>query len=98
MSQQPGAGYQLLFGRFTADEAAAAPEAGRDPKPTPRPLRCAGKAATLTGTPKADRIVGTNRADVIVALGGRDRINARGGGDRICAGAGSCRPLCVPIE
>ena len=86
--QAVGAGFQLQFGRFTADEAPATESVKVTLIPTPKPKRCAGKAATLTGTPKADRLVGTNRADVIVALGGNDRINAKGGKDLICSGAG----------
>ena len=85
-AQQVNENFQLLFGRFTADEAPTPILQG--PQPAGTRLRCAGKAATLTGTPKADRLVGTNRADVIVALGGRDRINAKGGKDLICSGAG----------
>jgi uncharacterized delta-60 repeat protein len=50
--------------------------------------RCAGKLATIVGTPGADPIKGTSHADVIVTLGGHDRINGGGGDDYICAGAG----------
>jgi len=86
--QAPVVGHQLQFGRFTADEVAPSESVKVTLIPTPKPRRCAGKKATLTGTPKADRLVGTNRADVIVALGGNDRVNAKGGRDLICSGAG----------
>jgi uncharacterized delta-60 repeat protein len=51
--------------------------------------RCAGKKATIVGSPRSDRLKGTRRADVIVALGGNDRIAAGRGNDLICAGNGN---------
>ena len=51
--------------------------------------RCAGKRATIVGSPRSDRLKGTRRADVIVALGGNDRIAAGRGNDLICAGNGN---------
>lgn len=52
------------------------------------PPRCAGKAATIVGTPGRDRLRGTRRADVIVALGGNDTVTALGGADIVCGGPG----------
>jgi uncharacterized delta-60 repeat protein len=70
---------ELLVGRFTAD----------DPVPAAaQPLRCRGRAATLTGTAKADRLTGTPQRDVIVALGGNDKVATAAGDDIVCAGAG----------
>ena len=51
--------------------------------------RCAGKKATIVGSPRSDRLKGTRRADVIVALGGNDKIAAGKGNDLICAGNGN---------
>ena len=58
--------------------------------PPPAP-RCAGKPATIVGSPGADRLRGTSKADVIVALGGDDRVRALGRGDVVCGGAGRDR-------
>lgn len=49
---------------------------------------CAGRIATVIGTPGRDFLLGTKRKDVVVALGGDDRIRTFDGGDRICAGGG----------
>lgn len=70
---------KLLVGRFTADPSSSAP---------PPRLSCAGRPATIVGTPAADHLVGTRGPDVIAALGGNDRISSGGGNDLICAGAG----------
>jgi Ca2+-binding RTX toxin-like protein len=53
------------------------------------PLRCEGRAATVTGTPGPDLIEGTAGPDVIVAQGGKDTVRGLGGADLICAGDGS---------
>ena len=53
--------------------------------------RCAGRQATIVGTPGRDRIRGTGHADVIVALGGNDIVRGGGGNDRICGGKGRDR-------
>ena len=53
--------------------------------------RCAGRRATIVGTPGRDRLRGTQRADVIVALGGNDRVRAGAGRDIVCGGAGDDR-------
>jgi Tol biopolymer transport system component len=53
--------------------------------------RCAGRIATIVGTPRRDDIEGTKRKDVIVALGGDDRIRSYTKADVICAGAGRDR-------
>ena len=50
---------------------------------------CAGKPATVIGTPGNDVLYGTRKGDVIVALGGNDLIYAYGGNDLICAGPGN---------
>ena len=55
------------------------------PRATPR---CAGRRATIVGTPGRDRLRGTRRADVIVALRGNDRVAAGAGRDIVCGGAG----------
>jgi len=49
---------------------------------------CAGRKATIVGTPGADTINGTKKADVIVALTGDDAIFGLGGNDVICAFGG----------
>ena len=49
---------------------------------------CAGKQATITGTPGNDKIKGTPRRDVIAALGGNDKVSGGKGNDLICGGAG----------
>ena len=53
--------------------------------------RCAGKRATIVGTPRRNRLRGTRRSDVIVGLGGNDVIRGGGGNDTICAGSGKDR-------
>jgi len=50
--------------------------------------RCAGRVATIIGTPGRDNLRGTKSKDVIVALGGDDRIRSYTKADVICAGAG----------
>jgi Tol biopolymer transport system component len=50
--------------------------------------RCAGRIATIVGTPRRDSIRGTKRKDVIVALGGDDRIRSFSRADAICGGPG----------
>jgi len=49
---------------------------------------CAGREATIVGTPGPDRIQGTAGRDVIAGLGGVDTIEGGGGSDLICAGPG----------
>lgn len=51
-------------------------------------VRCAGRIATIVGTPGDDTLEGTRRADVIHGLGGFDSISGLGGDDVICAGHG----------
>jgi uncharacterized delta-60 repeat protein len=72
---------------------APAPTPGGGPGGSPGPItklpRCAGKRATIVGSPRSDRLKGTRRADVIVALGGNDKIAAGRGNDLICAGDGN---------
>jgi hypothetical protein len=50
--------------------------------------KCAGRAATITGTAGPDRIAGTAGRDVITGLGGADKISGLGGKDLVCGGAG----------
>ncbi|MGD9571424.1 MAG: hypothetical protein AB7V62_06055 [Thermoleophilia bacterium] len=68
------------------------PAAGAPLTPTtPRIVRCAGRRATIIGTPRRDVIHGTRRADVIATLAGNDVVHGRGGNDTICLGAGNDR-------
>ena len=55
------------------------------------PTTCAGRTATLLGTPLGETIRGTRRRDVIVALGGNDTIRGRGKRDVICGLGGRDR-------
>jgi hypothetical protein len=50
--------------------------------------KCAGRAATSTGTAGPDQIAGTLGPDVIAALGGNDSVSGLGGKDVVCGGAG----------
>jgi sugar lactone lactonase YvrE len=50
---------------------------------------CAGRPATIVGTPGRDRLRGTARRDVIAGLGGADVVHALGGNDLVCAGPGN---------
>jgi RTX calcium-binding nonapeptide repeat (4 copies)/Concanavalin A-like lectin/glucanases superfamily len=63
----------------------APPACPKAPGPAPR---CAGKQATITGTPGNDKLAGTPRRDVVVALGGNDTVSGGKGNDLICGGAG----------
>jgi Ca2+-binding RTX toxin-like protein len=49
---------------------------------------CAGRLATISGTPGNDRLRGTAKRDVIAALGGNDKVSGLAGNDLICGGAG----------
>ena len=49
---------------------------------------CAGKQATITGTPGNDKLKGTGRSDVIAALDGNDTVSGLAGNDLICGGSG----------
>jgi uncharacterized delta-60 repeat protein len=61
--------------------------------PPGRPPRCAGREATIVGTPGRDVLRGTRRADVIVALAGDDVVRAGAGDDLVCGGSGRDRLL-----
>ena len=74
-------------GPAAAPGGAGTPPAAGGQTAMPAP-RCAGKPATIVGTPRRDVLRGTRRADVIVSLGGRDRIKAGGGNDKVCSGSG----------
>jgi Tol biopolymer transport system component len=50
--------------------------------------RCAGRIATIIGTPGRDVLEGTRSKDVIIALGGDDRVKSYTRADVICGGAG----------
>ncbi len=54
----------------------------------PKRIRCAGRIATVVGTPGRDELRGSVGPDVIASLGGRDRVIGGRGNDRICAGPG----------
>lgn len=54
----------------------------------PQVVRCAGRTATIVGTPRADRLRGTAGPDVIAGLGGGDVIRGLGGDDLVCGGPG----------
>ena len=49
---------------------------------------CAGRQATIVGTPGTDRVTGTAGNDVIAGLSGNDEIDGLGGNDVICASGG----------
>ena len=51
--------------------------------------RCAGRTATIAGTPGDDVIFGVGNNDVIAGLGGNDRIRGGAAADRICGGSGN---------
>jgi hypothetical protein len=75
-----------------SDPPPPTPEPTPTPKPTPKPAvnaRCAGKQATIVGTPGPDTLKGTAGPDVIAGLGGNDIITGLGGNDTICGGAGN---------
>jgi hypothetical protein len=50
--------------------------------------KCAGRAATITGTARPDQLTGTPGPDVILGFAGNDRIRGLGGKDVICGGKG----------
>ncbi len=52
---------------------------------------CAGRSATIVGTPGPDVLRGTSGPDVIVALAGADVVKGAGGDDVVCAGGGADR-------
>jgi Tol biopolymer transport system component len=54
-------------------------------------IKCAGRTATMLGTPAGETIRGTTGRDVIVARGGRDVVRGRGGRDVICGEGGRDR-------
>jgi dipeptidyl aminopeptidase/acylaminoacyl peptidase len=54
----------------------------------PKPVKCAGKRATLVGTSGKDTLKGTSGKDVIAGLGGKDKLLGLGKKDRLCGGGG----------
>jgi Ca2+-binding RTX toxin-like protein len=63
------------------------------PPPPPPTAKCAGKPATLIGTPGADKLKGTSKRDVIAALGGKDTVRGLDRNDIVCGGPGNDRLL-----
>jgi Ca2+-binding RTX toxin-like protein len=53
------------------------------------PATCAGRVATLIGTPGDDQIVGTPGRDIIAGGMGNDEIWAKDGRDLVCGGVGA---------
>jgi CSLREA domain-containing protein len=53
--------------------------------------KCAGKNATVVGSPGRDVLKGTAKRDVIAAKGGNDVVRALGGNDLVCGGKGRDR-------
>ncbi|MBK5231657.1 MAG: hypothetical protein JJE13_01560 [Thermoleophilia bacterium] len=60
-----------------------------DPDPNPAGIKCAGVAATISGTPGKDTLKGTKKLDVITGLGGNDVIKGLSGNDLVCGGNGN---------
>jgi len=87
---EPSETYGVVIGAPTGDAAVGIRESV---KVTIEALRCAGRLATIVGTPGRDILKGTGRRDVIIGLGGRDTVRAAGGGDVVCAGLGADRVL-----
>jgi uncharacterized delta-60 repeat protein len=85
-----------LVARLEGDPRAAV-QAGGGAAPagaaTGAPPRCAGRPATIVGTPRRDVLRGTRRADVIEARGGDDVVLAGVGRDLVCGGSGRDRLL-----
>jgi Ca2+-binding RTX toxin-like protein len=81
-----GFGFGTDTGRVTITVVAPGQDVpgGGGPVPT-----CAGKRATIIGTPGNDVIFGIRRNDVIVGLGGRDEIRGGAAADTICGGGGN---------
>jgi uncharacterized delta-60 repeat protein len=80
----------VAAGRTSAGDRDAAVVRLQGDPPRP-PARCAGREATIVGTPDRDHLVGTPGRDVIAALAGDDVVQARGGADIVCGGAGGDR-------
>ena len=80
-AEGPNGTGDMLVARLLGDAAESSPPLKRVP-------RCAGRRATIIGTPAADRLKGSRRRDVIVGLGGKDSIRAGDGNDVVCAGPG----------
>lgn len=83
----PSTDFDVVVARLDGAEVIGPPV----PAPTGRPVKCAGKKATVVGTPKGEKLKGTKRNDVIAGFGGNDRIFGFGGKDIICGGAGKDR-------
>jgi hypothetical protein len=53
-----------------------------------QPVKCGGRAVTISGSDVRDVIKGTAKPDVIWAGGGNDKVLGKKGNDRICGGPG----------
>ncbi|HSD23040.1 MAG TPA: LamG-like jellyroll fold domain-containing protein [Solirubrobacterales bacterium] len=69
-------------------EVLAPPGCPQPPQSTQSTQSCAGKQATITGTPGNDKLKGTRKSDVIAALDGNDTVSGLAGNDLICGGSG----------
>jgi hypothetical protein len=76
------------FASLSVDDVSIEHTPGPPGPPAAAEGRCAGEAATIVGTEKAEAISGTDGDDVIAGLGGDDAIRGIGGDDRICGGGG----------
>lgn len=54
-------------------------------------LECAGKQATVVGSPGPDSLAGAETTDVIASLDGADDLKGQGGRDYLCGGPGNDR-------
>jgi uncharacterized delta-60 repeat protein len=84
---QNGTSVRTAVARLLADQPAETGGGGQGDLPAVP--SCAGRRATITGTPGRDRLRGTPRRDVIVALSGNDVIRGLAGNDLVCAGKGN---------
>ena len=74
---------RFMFGPYFGDSVRSLYERMRG-----KVILCAGREATIFGTPGRETLTGTSGDDVIAGLGGPDRIEGRGGNDVICGGNG----------
>jgi hypothetical protein len=88
--ESSGAGrYRLQLQRGSVIEAVSSPiylERGGEPGALPT---CAGRRATIVGSPSDDTLRGTSRRDVVVARAGADVVRGRDGRDIVCGGRGA---------
>ncbi|MGI9540241.1 MAG: calcium-binding protein [Miltoncostaeaceae bacterium] len=93
MWQYAGGGQDdVIDRRQIARDQPPAMAAPAPPSPRSAPVVfCAGRAATIVGTPRRDTLRGTNGRDVIAARGGNDVVRAGRGADLVCLGSGNDR-------